>query len=111
MSACYSARHPESCGVGRVMKTQSAQYEPQQDTLEKNVERHLRQYFAAHSTDGLPPSGLYYRVLPLFERPLIEVALQATGYNQLKAADLLGINRNTLRKKITELNITIEDNA
>ena len=91
------------------MKINPAYTEAQQDTLEKNVERHMRQYFAAHSADGLPPSGLYWRILPLFERPLITVALQATDYNQLKAAHLLGINRNTLRKKIKELGITMRD--
>ncbi len=89
---------------------QQASHSPlPQETLEKSVERHLRQYFKAHSADGLPPSGLYWRILPLFEKPLIEVALQATGYNQLKASRLLGINRNTLRKKITELGISLTE--
>ena len=78
-------------------------------TLEKNVEEHLKNYFAAHCEenfgDGLPPSGLYYRILPLVEKPLIEMTLAATGGNQLKAASVLGINRNTLRKKIAELGI------
>lgn len=91
------------------MKTNPAYDETQQDTLEKNVERHMRQYFAAHNSSGLPPAGMYWRVLPLFERPLITVALEATGYNQLKAARLLGINRNTLRKKINELGIIMQD--
>ena len=79
-------------------------------TLEKNVEAHLRQYFAAHTGDDLPPPGLYDRILPLVEKPLIEMTLQTTGGNQLKAAFVLGINRNTLRKKITELGIKIADN-
>ncbi|MFO0389200.1 MAG: helix-turn-helix domain-containing protein [Alphaproteobacteria bacterium] len=92
------------------MSNHPAQSNVPQDTLEKSVERHMRQYFAAHSAGGLPPSGLYWRTLPLFERPLLEIALQATGYNQIKAARLLGINRNTLRKKITELNIVMPDN-
>ena len=84
-------------------------------TLEKNVEAHLRQYFATHASDDLPPSGLYGRILPLVEKPLIEMTLLATGGNQVKAAYVLGINRNTLRKKIAELNIrfdrSIEDGA
>ena len=78
-------------------------------TLEKNVEEHLRNYFAAHAGSTLPPSGLYDRILPLVEKPLIEMTLEATEGNQLKAAYVLGINRNTLRKKITELGIKISN--
>ena len=76
-------------------------------TLEKNVESHLRQYFAAHSGDNLPSPGLYDRILPLVEKPLLEMTLRATGGNQIKAAFVLGINRNTLRKKIAELGIDV----
>ena len=81
----------------------------QTQTLQKNVEEHLRSYFLAHAGDAMPPSGLYRRILPLVEKPLIEMTLQATGGNQLKAAHILGINRNTLRKKITELGIQMTD--
>lgn len=77
-------------------------------TLEKSVESHLRNYFAAHSADALPPPGLYDRILPLVEKPLIEMTLRATSGNQVKAAFVLGINRNTLRKKIQELGIDVE---
>ena len=76
-------------------------------TLEKDVQAHLQQYFAAHSADRLPPTGLYDRILPLVEKPLIEMTLAATAGNQVKAAYVLGINRNTLRKKIMELGIEI----
>ncbi len=68
------------------------------------VERHLREYFAAH-TDGLPASGVYDRIVREIERPLISLSLAATRGNQLRAAELLGLNRNTLRKKIRELDI------
>jgi two-component system nitrogen regulation response regulator GlnG len=68
------------------------------------VERHLREYFAAHA-DGLPASGVYDRVIREIERPLIALSLAATRGNQLRAAELLGLNRNTLRKKIRELDI------
>ena len=51
------------------------------------------------------PGMIYRRALAAFERPLIENALARTGGNQLRAAELLGINRNTLRKRITELNL------
>lgn len=74
-------------------------------TLEKNVEEHLRTYFAAHAGETLPPPGLYARILPLVEKPLIEATLRATQGNQVKAAFVLGINRNTLRKKIAALGI------
>jgi two-component system, NtrC family, nitrogen regulation response regulator GlnG len=70
------------------------------------AERHLRDYFAAHK-GGLPPSGLYDRVLQEIERPLIQLSLGATRGNQLRAAQLLGLNRNTLRKKIRELDIDV----
>ena len=55
----------------------------------------------------LPPPGVYSRILREIEVPLIEIALDATGGNQAKCADLLGINRNTLRKKINELDISV----
>jgi len=70
------------------------------------AERHLRDYFAAHK-GGLPPSGLYDRVLREIEKPLIVLTLGATRGNQLKAAQLLGLNRNTLRKKIRDLDIDV----
>jgi two-component system nitrogen regulation response regulator GlnG len=70
------------------------------------VEPHLREYFAAHG-NGLPPPGLYDRVVREVERPLISMSLSATRGNQLRAAHMLGLNRNTLRKKIRELNIPV----
>jgi len=76
------------------------------DSLTATVNRHLNRYFAAHG-DALPPSGLYSRIFHEVERPLITLSLAATRGNQLKAAHLLGLNRNTLRKKIRELGIPI----
>ncbi len=76
------------------------------ETLSESVGRHLRRYFDLHGQD-LPPPGLYGRILREMEIPLIEIALDATGGNQARCADLLGINRNTLRKKITELDIAV----
>jgi len=78
-------------------------------TLEKTIQEHLQQYFAAHSNSHLPAPGLYDRVLPLVEKPLIEITLKATAGNQVKAAAILGLNRNTLRKKIKELGINPMD--
>jgi two-component system nitrogen regulation response regulator GlnG len=68
------------------------------------VSRRLEGEFAAASP-GLPPPGLYDRFLAEVERPLISHALQATRGNQIKAAAILGINRNTLRKKIQTLGL------
>lgn len=76
------------------------------EKLSASVARHLRRYFDLHGA-MLPPAGLYARILREVELPLIEIALEATGGNQAKCADLLGINRNTLRKKITDLDINV----
>jgi two-component system nitrogen regulation response regulator GlnG len=70
-------------------------------SLADAVEGHLARYFAVFGQD-IPPEGLYERVLAEVERPLLRLALAAVKGNQLKAAKLLGINRNTLRKKLTE---------
>jgi two-component system nitrogen regulation response regulator GlnG len=74
------------------------------ETFEAAVCRRLAGEFAAASP-GLPEQGLYDRLLAEVERPLIEQALAATRGNQIKAAAVLGINRNTLRKKIQNLGI------
>src|SRR5665213_2707670 len=77
-----------------------------EETLSGSVERHLNRYFRDFG-DGLPPPGLYHRVLRDVEGPLIGAALAATHGNQIRAAELLGVNRNTLRKKIRELEIQV----
>lgn len=74
--------------------------------LSESVGKHLRRYFDLHGGE-LPAPGLYTRILREIETPLLEIALDATAGNQAKCADLLGINRNTLRKKITELDIHV----
>jgi two-component system nitrogen regulation response regulator GlnG len=80
--------------------------EPEADGLAGSVERHLRGYFGGPG-DGLPTPGLFDRVLREVERPLIMLTLEATRGNQIRAAEVLGLNRNTLRKKIRDLNIPI----
>ncbi|MAF96540.1 MAG: nitrogen regulation protein NR(I) [Rhodospirillaceae bacterium] len=80
--------------------------EDEEKGLSQTVENRLSAYFSAHA-DGLPVAGLYQRVLKEVERPLITLTLQATKGNQIRAAEVLGLNRNTLRKKIRELNIPI----
>jgi two-component system nitrogen regulation response regulator GlnG len=74
--------------------------------LSEAVERHLADYFAGYGK-SLPPPNLYDRVLAEVERPLFIAALAATHGNQIKAADLLGLNRNTLRKRIRDLDIEV----
>jgi two-component system nitrogen regulation response regulator GlnG len=76
------------------------------EKLSASIEKHLRRYFDLHGGQ-LPPPGLYQRILREVELPLLAIALDATGGNQAKCADLLGINRNTLRKKITDLDIRV----
>lgn len=70
------------------------------------VESHVSQILREYEPE-LPPAGLYQRVLDKVESPLIAMALNACGGNQIKAADLLGLNRNTLRKKIRAHSIEI----
>ncbi len=77
-----------------------------QEGLSAAIARNLQSYFDQH-VDGLPSPGLYNRVLPELERPLIVMTLKATHGNQFKAAEVLGLNRNTLRKKIKDLGIEV----
>ena len=70
------------------------------------MDRYLTDYFARFGEE-LPPTGLYERIISEVEHPLISAALAATGGNQIKAAALLGLNRNTLRKKIREHDIRL----
>ena len=76
------------------------------ETLEQSVERHLAGFMSAHR-DGMPIRDLYDRVLAEVERPLLKLALSATRGNQIKAAAMLGLNRNTLRKKLRELDLPV----
>jgi two-component system, NtrC family, nitrogen regulation response regulator GlnG len=76
------------------------------EPLVRAVERHIRDFLAAH--DGsMSPSDIYDRVIAEVERPLIRLTLAATRGNQIKAAAMLGLNRNTLRKKIRDLEIPV----
>jgi two-component system, NtrC family, nitrogen regulation response regulator GlnG len=73
-------------------------------TLSTLVERNLASYFASQP-GGVPPTGLYDRVLAEIERPLFQLTLAATRGNQMRAAEVLGLNRNTLRKRLHDLGI------
>ncbi len=74
--------------------------------LGEAVERYLTRYFSSFGSD-LPPPGLYDRVIREVEKPLLSAALAATRGNQIRAAELLGLNRNTLRARIRDLNIRV----
>jgi two-component system nitrogen regulation response regulator GlnG len=79
---------------------------PVEGTLEELVQQKLEE-----CVRGLGPRGeanLYDLVLALVERPLLQAVLRETGGNQLRAAALLGINRNTLRKKLRTLGLRAE---
>jgi two-component system nitrogen regulation response regulator GlnG len=76
------------------------------ESISAAVERQMGSYFGSYG-DNLPPPGLYHRVLREVEAPLIAAALVATRGNQIRAAELLGLNRNTLRKKIRELDMQV----
>ena len=77
-----------------------------EQNLASAVERYLARYFSGFD-NALPPPGLYHRVLREVEYPLLSAALAATRGNQIRAADLLGVNRNTLRKKIRDLDVRV----
>lgn len=88
------------------VRTSSSDEGDEPVSLSAAVERHLTKYFASHG-DRLPPPGLYDRVLQEIERPLLSICLAATRGNQIRAAHLLGLNRNTLRKKIRDLGLEV----
>ncbi|TMJ30786.1 MAG: nitrogen regulation protein NR(I), partial [Alphaproteobacteria bacterium] len=109
-----AALYPQETITAAVIDTELAQIgmtstegdSKSDDGLAAAVERHLASYFASYGAE-LPPPGLYYRILREMEHPLLSVTLAATRGNQIRAADLLGVNRNTLRKKIRDLDIQV----
>ena len=90
----------------QIPQVQSAAEPVPGEKLSVSVESHIKRYFDLHG-DSLPPPGLYNRILREVELPLIALSLSATRGNQIKTAELLGINRNTLRKKIRDLDIQV----
>lgn len=74
--------------------------------LSKIVEDFISSYFSTLE-GSMPASGLYDRVIQEVERPLLTATLKSVRGNQKKAAEILGINRNTLRKRLTELKIDL----
>lgn len=70
------------------------------EIIDKVIRESLQNYFA--DLDGQPPSDVYNMVLRVVERPLLEVVMKEARNNQSRAALWLGINRNTLRKKLSQ---------
>ncbi|MBV9655410.1 MAG: nitrogen regulation protein NR(I) [Acetobacteraceae bacterium] len=97
-----TAELAEAAATAEIASPPGAGAEP----LSQAVERHIKQFLAAYD-DGLMPSDIYDRVIAEIERPLIRMTLAATRGNQIKAAAMLGLNRNTLRKKIRDLEIPV----
>ena len=87
----------ELAGVSRDHETANEQFS-------SGLERHVNELFRSFG-DSLPPVGLYHRLLRELEAPLLAATLSATRGNQIKAAEILGLNRNTLRKKIRDLDL------
>ena len=100
IEASHIARELEEADDHTALGSQSAQ------SLADAVQIHINSYFDQYD-GGLPPPGLYDQFLQDFERPLIKRCLNATGGNQIRAAELLGLNRNTLRKKLKDLGIEV----
>ncbi|MGA2192231.1 MAG: sigma-54 dependent transcriptional regulator, partial [Nitrospirota bacterium] len=95
---------PEDVEV--LMKGDSDLKAAEKMTMENLLDDRIRCFLK--KTKKLGKSDIYDTVIALIEKPLISGALEETNYNQIRAADLLGINRNTLRKKITELRIPLK---
>ena len=93
--------------LGQALTTRSEEKQISADaSLAELVEGYLGGYFARYGRD-LPPPGLYDRIIREVEQPLIAAALAATRGNQIRAAELLGLNRNTLRSRIKDLDIQV----
>jgi two-component system, NtrC family, nitrogen regulation response regulator GlnG len=109
-----AALHPEDTLTAEAIDAELAEAAPPPPAetgktpreLSEMVERYLAGHFANYGRE-LPPAGLYDRILQHVERPLLMAALAATRGNQIRAAALLGLNRNTLRKKIRDLDIQV----
>ncbi len=97
-------RAAQSGGGASAPLSQGADQED--SSLSLSVEHHLSALFKEYG-EQLPPPGLYHRILREIEYPLISAALAATRGNQIKAAELLGLNRNTLRKKVRDLDVRL----
>ena len=71
-----------------------------QSNLDEAVSKSLERYF--RDLEGTPPNAIYQMVIQAVERPMLEVVMRQAQGNQLRASEMLGINRNTLRKKLQQ---------
>ena len=94
----------DAAAVEREFPASQTEVNEDAESLSESVDAHIRRYFDALK-GGMPAPGLYGRILREVEHPLILATLEVTRGNQVRAADILGLNRNTLRKKIKDLNI------
>jgi two-component system nitrogen regulation response regulator GlnG len=109
-----AALYPQETITAAVIDSELSQPQPlpsgEEPSTEENlsavIERYLTRYFISFGNE-LPPPGLYHRILREVEYPLLSATLAATRGNQIRAADLLGVNRNTLRKKIRDLDLQV----
>lgn len=95
-----TSKHTGGAAERPVAGMAAANGAPRGETIEQCVLRSLHEYFA--NLDGAKPHALHELVLQAVERPLLQFAMQRANGNQSAAAELLGINRNTLRKKLTD---------
>jgi two-component system, NtrC family, nitrogen regulation response regulator GlnG len=93
-------------GLSEATQTITSDHDQEPQDLSELVERYLAKHFAEFGQE-LPPPGLYDRVIREVEFPLLTAALAATRGNQIRAAELLGLNRNTLRSRIKSLDIRV----
>ena len=68
--------------------------------IDECIRDSLNAYF--QDMDGVEPHGMYDMLLSAVEKPLLDVVMQRADHNQSRAAEWLGLNRNTLRKKLIE---------
>ena len=104
MLVLHSETSIDSIAVEREFPNSQIDSNVEEESLSESVDAHIKRYFEALK-GGMPAPGLYSRVLREVEYPLIMATLEVTRGNQVRAADILGVNRNTLRKKIRDLNI------
>ena len=89
-----------------ISKLQNDSSEDKKTSLGQSAKYHIEKYFNSLG-DDLPSSGLFDKILREVEKPLIYATMRRTSGNQIKASEILGINRNTLRKKIKQLNLPL----
>ena len=92
--------------TGNQAEAPSGSMVPDNLTIGQATEHFLQRYFASFGSE-IPPPGLYQRIIAEVEYPLVLASMTATRGNQIKAAELLGLNRNTLRKKIRDLGVNV----